>query len=285
VAYESKERSLGEILDGAFQLYRSHFRVFLGVALCLALPTVVLVTAVNWLLTGHADTAAAFEAIGSRRLEPSDRSRSLMDVLGPSLRALLATLLTVPLTVLVQVIQDAALTTAVSDAYLGQPVSAQSAFRAAFARLQSLTFATFIKGIATALGFLCLIVPGVLLTIRWMFSTQAIMIEKHHTSRALGRSRDLAKDDYGRLFLLFLVLAVIGIGIHFGLRALVPKAVAGIPLLGQLLQLIPQLLVAPIGSAAITLAYFDLRVKKEGFDLERLALALGQPVSAAPLQG
>jgi hypothetical protein len=276
MAYEIKERSLGEILDGAFQLYRNHFGVFLGVALCVTLPSTLFSTSVSWLITGHMDVAAAMRAVQSETGADMNmaEAKSAMYVVA---RAMLAAGITFPVVMLGHIIQSAAMTLFVSATYLGQSLSVAAAFRRAFARLWPLLAASALAGLGVMLGFLFLIVPGILLMLRWMFTTPAIMIEGYDGKASLARSRDLAEGAYGRLFLLLVVIGLLSWSIQIGVAALVPDSVDAIPVLGQLLTMISQVLVSPLGAAAFTLAYFDLRVRKEGFDLERLALGLGQP--------
>jgi hypothetical protein len=45
-------------------------------------------------------------------------------------------------------------------------------------------------------------------------------------------------------------------------------------LLGTVIAAIVQLLLSPLYQAALVIAYYDLRVRKEGFDLELLASVL-----------
>ena len=43
----------------------------------------------------------------------------------------------------------------------------------------------------------------------------------------------------------------------------------------QLASVVGQILVAPIGATAYILLYYDLRIRKEGFDLQMLASSIG----------
>lgn len=276
MAYEIKERSVGEILDAAFQIYRNHFGVFVGVALCVVVPSALAVSLVNWLVTGSFDPMA-LEA-GSQGAPGSDASPEL----ARAMRSGLATMFTLPIQLFAGVLEDAVLTLTVADVYLGRPVSMRSGFRRSFALLGALLAASLLKGIGIVIGFVCLIVPGILVMLRWLLSTQAIVIENQTGRGSLGRSRELTADNYGRLLLLMLVMTVIGMALHFGLQALLPDAIEHAPVLGQLLQQVPQIVVAPVSSAALTLAYFDLRVRKEGFDLEHLARGLGGGLGEGP---
>lgn len=282
VAYEMKERSLGEILEGAFQLYRDHFGVFVNVALCVALPTTLITALLSWLLTGQTDIAAAFEALDSEALANAEanpaEARAAAEM---ALRALTATGMALPVAMVGNVLQGAAMTFIISDAYLGKPLSAASGFRRALAHLSPLIGASVLAGLGILLGLLCLIVPGLLLIIRWVFVTQAIVLEGNDARASLGRSYELSRGNAGSLFGLFAGLGLLGFVIQLVHRALVPDSVDAVPGLRELLGLVPQVLVTPLSAAAFTLAYFDARVRKEGFDLQGLALGLGQPSRVA----
>jgi hypothetical protein len=278
VAYEIKERSLGEILEGAFELYRDHFGAFVNVALCVAVPTTLLAALLSWLFTGHTDAAAAFEAIDPEALTNAEanpaEARAAVEM---ALRAMIATGAALPLIMVGNVLQNAAIMFMISDAHLGRPPSAAAGFRRAFAHLWSLMGASALAGIGILLGLLCFIVPGILLMIRWIFTTHAIVFEGNDATASLGRSHELSRGNAGTLFGLTVILGVLGFVIHVVGRALVPDSVEAIPGLRELLGLVPQVLVAPLSAAALMLAYFDARVRNEGFDLQQLAAGVGPP--------
>lgn len=280
--HEMKERSLGELIEGAFELYRSYFGVFLRVALYVALPMTLLGSLVSWLMTGHTDAGAALEAIDAKDFADAGASsleaRAAME---QALRGMLAAGLTLPVTMVGNVLHGAVVTFLITDVYLGRPLSVARGFRRAFAQLSPLVGASALAGLGILLGLLCFIIPGLLLIIRWMFTTQAIVVEGNDARASLGRSHELSRGHIGTLMGLFLALAVLGIVVHLVHGALLPEAVDAYPVLRQALGFVPQVLLMPLGAAAITLAYFDARVRNERFDLERLARELGQPDSAA----
>jgi hypothetical protein len=52
--------------------------------------------------------------------------------------------------------------------------------------------------------------------------------------------------------------------------------------LGTAIQQVLNLLVAPFSSIAWILLYYDLRIRKEGFDLEVLAKSMSAPGASCP---
>ncbi len=255
--YEIKPRSLGEILDGTFQLYKNHFGVFASAALAFSVPSLLLWAMVNLVITGQVSVDPSFSQ------DKNDPSTLIPFLIG------FATIQ--PFLFLLQLLQEAVLTLIIADAYLGRTPNLGAAFQKCLGLFKPLVGAGCLKGLGIALGLVCLLVPGILLMLRWMFSTQAITLEGCGASAGMKRSRDLTMGERGRLFLIVLILGILSMALSFGLKAVLPDAIGNIPVLGGLLQQLPILLLVPLGPAAITLAYFDARVKKEGFDLQVLS--------------
>lgn len=260
MAYEIRARSLGEILDGAFQLYRNHFSTFFAAAAGISLPSLAVVAVLNWTLTG-----TAFAAPDPTQI----------------LQFWWVMLLTAPITFLSNILQNAVLTTAIADAYLGRPVSVGAAFRRTVPLLGSLIGVTLITAVGISLGMLLLIIPGIILALNWFFTVQAIAIEGCGVSEALKRSKTLTKGRRGRLSVLLFLVTIIVMAINFGVATIIPDALSALPVVGPLLQQFPMILLAPIYPAVITLAYFDARVRNEAFDLEMLSRSIDSSAPAS----
>jgi hypothetical protein len=117
-----------------------------------------------------------------------------------------------------------------------------------------------------ALGFICLIVPGIYLVVALYFSTQAVVAEDRSPVEALRRSRELVRDQWWRVF---------GIGIVFSVMIGVVSALftAGLQFAGDgadsqalvlLGAMIGDVLAIAFTALAATLVFFDLRVRQEG---------------------
>ena len=112
----------------------------------------------------------------------------------------------------------------------------------------------------------------------WFFHQQAIMVEHRGPIEALGRSRELVRGSWWRVF---------GIGIVFSfllVALFIPGLIASAILeffnepLGTLVFTLSSVVVFPLFSISSTLVYIDLRVRKEGYSLETMAAE----VSPAP---
>ena len=108
----------------------------------------------------------------------------------------------------------------------------------------------------------------------WSFATHAVVIENRDVFGAFGRSRELVRGNWWRVFgigLVFLLIVIsiiaivtlvsIIIGLLFNLGPLAYSILSGV--VGALL--------IPVYYIASTLLYIDLRVRKEGYDLQALS--------------
>ena len=100
----------------------------------------------------------------------------------------------------------------------------------------------------------------------------------------MGRSKQLSEGHRWRIVGMGLCILMIGIVLGIGIGALnqflLPKLTMNPvrqAVLGQALQQILNLLLAPFSSIAWILLYYDLRIRKEGFDLEVLAKSMSAP--------
>ncbi len=135
-----------------------------------------------------------------------------------------------------------------------------------------------ISGLAISAGLILLIVPGIYLFCRLILVVPAVMIEKRGPGDSFSRSMLLTKEFAGRAFLIFLLYCaiVIGFSVLFTLpfTPLIAAAFSNPALLKTLLvgqvviSAIVEFLVTPILLIATSIYYYDLRVRKEAFDLQ-----------------
>jgi hypothetical protein len=139
------------------------------------------------------------------------------------------------------------------------------------------------SGVLIGLGFVLLIVPGVLLALRWSAAGPVLVLEGRSIPEAMGRSADLTRDRRGSIFLLFLifvgievvlqtVLAAVGAGYQaVGMGLGVPFGAAGprpaiIILLTPLISIVSTL----VTNAVVTALFRELRGDQEGGNPEVL---------------
>jgi len=244
---ELRPLSTGEILDGALALLRRHFTLLFGIAVaCEGLPT-----ALNVYL----------ERAGGGIAHPG------LALLGWVLNAV-GTLLVTGATVRV-----------VSEAYLGRLPGLGDALSFAGGKLGVIFGATFASSLVTVLATLALVIPGIIVLCGYAVAAQVAALEPLRSSTdALRRSWTLTQGFKGKALALWivsfaLILAVIA-GLSF-LGGIVAGLVGGLDVAVSVLLALVSLLIYPLIACVFTLFYYDLRVRKEGFDLEVLSGQLG----------
>ncbi len=133
--------------------------------------------------------------------------------------------------------------------------------------------ASVISWLGIVLGFAALIVPGVLLLLRWFVVAQAAAIEHEGWLPALRRSGELTNDRYGHILVFVVYLSVI---------VTLPVFLVGLGLgddpsgAALVVGLFVQVVTWSFGALATALLYYDLRVRRE------YALATGLPGTGPP---
>lgn len=118
------------------------------------------------------------------------------------------------------------------------------------------------------------VIISALIAIAWfLFGSIIVVLEGTWGVEALKRSKNLGSTKHWRNIGVFLILSLVGIvfgGIAGAIMgAIAPNAVGQIGF--QIMIVILQLLVTPLSLIAIVLLYYDLRVRKEAYNLEALA--------------
>lgn len=173
---------------------------------------------------------------------------------------------------------------AVGRAYLGQVPNAGDSIRFIGSRALSLVWVSLLLIFIIYVGFILLIIPGIYLLGSLLVTVPALLFENLKGGKALYRSRELTRGRWWQSFAVFflgiflLTLVVQGLITFLFQAAILTSAtsVASYFLLQGIGGLIAALLTTPLQACIITVLYFDLRVRKEGFDLQLLADRIGR---------
>jgi len=270
-SYELRALSVGEILDGALAVYRRHFAVLAGVAaVCTGIPAILS----SYMSMGGAETmsiemiflwfvlygvgsliatGATIHAISQAYLGMEPRmAESLKFALGLIGKIFVAGLVKYLVLALPMVVLAVAM--GVIAALLPDPV---------------------IVGLVTLLLFLGTAIATAVIAAGYGVVTQAVVLERDISAiDGLRRSWDLTGGfklkvfGVGVVMLILLMLPLIAAAV---LSVLVPALEAVISGLSAIVQLV----IYPAFAAAFTLLYYDLRVRKEAFDIQYLGDQLG----------
>ncbi len=130
--------------------------------------------------------------------------------------------------------------------------------------------AEIVAGILIGLGFIALIVPGVILSLRWSVVAQTAAVDHEGWMPALRRSAQLTAGHYWHIFrvllsigfLTFLIAAIAGAFAGAGYNTNVASVLIGIAV---------YTIVASFAALALAVLYFDLRAREAGPRIDPLA--------------
>jgi hypothetical protein len=170
----------------------------------------------------------------------------------------------------------------VSASYLGQPLKAAGALKRATPLLGRLIVCSLLLAIVVGFGFLFFMIPGIVLLCGLVLAFPSLVLEPGSSpTGALSRSWSLTRGSRWRMLALLATLVVL---LYVPIIALGAIATVFLPAGGSgsltpgLMTLavvgVMQMLLYPLLYCVLTVAYYDLRVRKEGFDLEVLASTL-----------
>src|SRR5580693_2650272 len=273
--------SLGELLDRTFFLYRRHFLLFVGIA---AIPYTFffIINLATALVPVFAQTAA------SSRLPTA----GLAAVgIGGGLFALIAVLAGA----VAFLFSVGATVFAVSEIYTGCQTSIRESLGRVRGKTGTIFGVLFLSGLIMIAGFIALIVPGIYLMCRICVATPAALLEDIGPSDSIRRTFDLTRNFAGRAFMIYLLYFAMVWGVvavfqfpFMLLLAISAKQMQLRVLLTVLMQVgnfIGSVLVAPVSTIGFALFYYDLRVRKEAFDLQMMMQAIGADPMSPPIGG
>jgi len=257
--------SLGEILDRTFSLYRNNFLLFLGIT---GIPQLLILALhlTQLFLTGTVGTTVV------------DRSHGALSG-AMAVFAGLAVLVGAVVYLVAYLFAQGGTVLAVSELYLGRTATIGESLRRMRGQAGNLFGVTLLTGLAVLTGLVFLIIPGIWLACRLSTCVPAALLEKLGPGESLSRSFRLTEGNAGRAFVIYLisfVLAIIaGAVLAFPFEFIIslstsqnPGALEMWTALAQVGNAISETLVTPIALIATAIFYFDLRVRKEAFDLQ-----------------
>jgi len=249
------ERSLGDILNETFVIYGRHFAKFLGLAGAVQIPATLV-------LLAPIENAAIYIILNLISLI------ALVSIFGATIYA-------------------------VGQHYLTDSVTVVDCYRRLIWRLVSMAILAAIFAVITIMGLLLLSFVGVTLysfAVATMLILGAyivpalvgpvVIIEGVKTIAALQRAFELARQNVMRMSWDLLVFFLVAFGLGFVLFTpfilFFPSETDALSRTLVVVSLIaPAVVVPPVLSIAITLLYYDLRVRNEGFNIEKLSQEMG----------
>lgn len=275
-----RQLNIGQLLDQAIRLYRRNFGKFIGIIAIVQIPLTILGLLVSFVSSRG----------GTLLLDPYDLGPYLLSFGGTLLQGLISA-------ILIRGVATAALTQAVADQYLGEPTSVFDAYRRIGSTWKSLIAAVLLSILINIGLGIWTIVPcigwitgiGILMFYSLVILpliAPAVVLERQRAGGAIRRAWDLARREFwwvvGFVAILYLLQMLVVQGPAAILSGVLSVAAEGWlgdfstafiarTVIQSLVTLFLSLIYLPLELSAITLLYFDLRVRTEGFDLALLA--------------
>ncbi len=264
---------IGEILDAALTVYRKNFKTLFLAVLMVVLPLTILDTLITASTTENAfnyDEATTVQDEGS--------------AIAGGIARLLISLLSFSLA-------TAACFHAVIRGYLADGTTWQESIRFGFRKAFPIILLSLLALLGLIPMFILLILPGIWLAVRWSVAAPALLAEDLSPPSALGRSFKLVG---GRWWATFGALVAMTILISI-LQFIVGLLIGGVFAAGgseivaatifTLVTALAYAITLPVQAAVFTILYYDLRVRKEGYDLQLAAGGMGGGSAPVPFGG
>jgi hypothetical protein len=260
---------LGEILDRMFVVYRRNFLLLFSISglpfLCL-LPLVLI-----------AVFSGSFKIFSSQQVPTPAAVWTMIEVAFAG----------VVIVILGGLVSWLATTAAVWQLQMGGQPTIRKVYRVAWHKFGSAFLASMFISVALFVGYLLLFIPAVFVALEVCLTLDAIVAENAGAFKAISRSHELISGYRGRVFVAWLVCYAISTAVSYaivippalGLMAYIPSGsvpgwLIAILILAYFLALtVP----APLLAIVLCLIYYDARVRKEGFDLQRMLDQLPTP--------
>lgn len=249
----------GEIIDAGFRLWRKGFRELFIIAAIITVPVGVL----GYLL--ERTQVVAFDS-GVPIVRDVDQYNAIILIM--LVLSLGASFLSAGATLVVT-----------TRAYIDSVPKWTDAFRVTINRLFPFIGLSFLVGLAVGIGFVLLIVPGVIIGLGLSFAAVAFWAEGSGATESMRRSWKLAQGRrwpiLGVWLVAFVSYTVISVFITGPtLVAFFVDSTEVFLLLDNVGSALVSALIAPLSSCLLTATYYDARVRREGFDLQLAASQL-----------
>lgn len=254
-----RELSVGELLDKAFRLYRMQFLPLLGITAVILIPGMLLqiLIAALWKSGPTINLFQNFYLIFSNPL------------------------------------MQGALVIAISHVYLAKSFTIKQAFSLGSKKYNSTFGSALLKGLAigspaalliacslsglflSIIGFVAYFAVAIYLSNRWSISVETVVLENKGASDGLQRSWNLTEKHFWRVLgtstaaglIVFLATLIPTYSLNYLTKWLSIPVTQALVLSSVSSQFILAL-VTPFSTAVSVLIYYDLRIRREAFDLE-----------------
>ena len=236
-------RSVSEIVDAAFSLYRRHAKQYITIAAIATAPSLI----INLLLGG-----------GVEPITPGDFIRMVPGVI---------------IGLVTFALVSAVIVRMGSDVYLGGDPDVAATLQRVLPRVPALLASIVLTMVMVTVAALFLLLPSLYVVAVVFATVPVIVVERLSPLAAISRSASLSKN----IKLHILGTLVLVYGVYFGLAIGIPilTLLVGNPVIQLVVQSLFGVVSAPILNLVVMVLYYDARIRAEGFDVEHMAQSLG----------
>jgi hypothetical protein len=249
------QRGLGDILSAAFDVYKANASNLITIVAIVVVP----LSFISHFFTGvvFKPTTETVTIAGQTITSTTTRSFGTF---------VLASLIAAAIAVIISAALQAALVRGAALATVGDPVDVEASYQYGFRRFGSVFWISLLVGLIVAVGFLLLIIPGVIFLTMLAVAIPALIVENQRGTEALGRSWRLVKGHFWHVLGTIVVAAIIT-----GVISAILGALGGSNwFLQWIFGSIGTIVTAPYSALIAILLYVDLRARTEGLTGDRL---------------
>jgi hypothetical protein len=258
-------KRLGEILSSAFNIYKANASQLILIVAVVVVP----LSLISALFSGVVFAPDKVRVTNTGGVVVVDYAGRGLGV------ALLAGAIGALIAVLISAVLQAAILRAAAQATIGDPVDVEASYRYGLKRLWSVILVSILVGLVVAVGFILLVIPGIIFLVFLSVSIPVLIVEGRRGTEAMGRSWNLVKGNFWHAFGVIVVAALI-VGIISGIIG----AIGGHNwAVRWIFTSIAQILTVPFASLVSVLLYLDLRARSESLSADTLRQELASGTS------
>jgi len=243
----------GMILDRSFRLYVQNFSLMIGLTAIVQLPILLF-------------------TVGTPFLQRDNAAIGLLAAFGTLIAAVISGLIVTPWV-------TASATKAVSERFLGNQIAVMPALKFGSQFIGRLILIQIVVSLIVFVGMMLCVIPGIIWALSYSLVIPVAVLENSTSGSVIRqRSWDLVKGNRWKVFGVVAVIVVAQILLSLSGTFFIQLFYGNVSTTGQalgaLISSVAGLLTFPLQPIAVTLLYYDLRIRKEGFDLEMLSQAI-----------
>ena len=248
-AQAAGEFRVGEVFSRAWTVLSGNVTKFLPLTALLALPDLA------GLIPGISDGTAI------RNAPPNVSSGTLLAIAGSAVAFVI-------IWTILNVVTEATVLYGSFQAMRNRPVDIGESFKKGLSRLLPIIGLSFCVAFTLAFGMIFFVVPAFIFLSMYFVALPACIVEELGPFQSMGRSSALTKGHRWKIFGIWLVLFVVSLVAGTIITTIL--AVGGV-VLSVFGQMVWHTVIGAYQSIAVAVAYHDLRVAKEGVDIDHIA--------------